>query len=254
MTKLSDEKRQDLLRKAEKLLRFTKENGCTEGEINNAADKIGEILRETDLTMDDIRVSTIKTDIVTESSMHEFGRIQEWEWEMFMAIAKVCSCRVYTFTKKTVENGKKIKTRTFKIVGTESDAMVCKYFCDCLMNALPPMAEKYCDNQTYFDRAGRLAIRTSYLKGLTDTVAERIERMVRPSTVTKEVSERGLSLVNNKLIAVDEKIKEEHPKMRSVKIRWTEAKADHYGEGKKDGHNVGLNLGIARSTPSGHIA
>jgi len=250
MPKISDEERKKLMARAEKLLRFTKENGASEGEINNAAEAIGRILRETDMSIEDIRVETIKTDIVTEESMHEFGRIQEWEWELFILFAKACSCKVYTHSQRTMKDGKKIKSRTFRLVGTESDAKVCKYFCDVMIRVLPDMAETYCDTATYFTRSGRLAVRTSYLKGLTETVAERIEKMVRPTDVSTAVTERGLSLTNNKLLAADAWMKD-NLKLKNSRIKWSANKEDHYAQGKADGHNVAIHQGVNHSKPAG---
>jgi hypothetical protein len=245
---LNDEQRRKVIDRCDKLMRFTKENGATPGEIENAAAKLGQLLRENNLALEDISVGSLKTDVGSEFSTLEMGRIQEWQYFLFGKIPETCSCSViYVDVRAPTPKQPRRCVKKIQMYGTLGDLKMCRYFCDVLCIILPSFAKQYCDGLEYKDRSERASATTSYLKGMIVTINERLAKMVRPPDDAPEVAERGLIIVNNKALAVADRMLIEHPKMKSFASPHTSLDHDHFGMGIERGKDVDLKFGLAET-------
>ena len=105
-----------------KLLEFNAGNNATSAEISNAAAIIGRILREHDLSMVDVDMQQIKSDIVACEHVTDYKTLPEWMISLSACVALAMDC--------TVVYGKKSDLSVLSVryalhfIGTKSDAEI----------------------------------------------------------------------------------------------------------------------------------
>ena len=120
------EEKESVLKRIQKLLQMSIENGASENEAMLAADKAQKLLQEHNLS-----ISDLKDDDQVEPMDSEDIEVERDLWKGYIrgATAKLYFCKTYT-TMKLDKHYRRVKVITF--VGRKSNRMVatemCKYF------------------------------------------------------------------------------------------------------------------------------
>lgn len=129
--------KESVLKKIQKLLKMSEENGASENEAMTAAQKVNELLQEHNLSMSDISTDDSAVEPIDKESF-DTPR-DKWKGWITAATAKLYFCTTYN-ERRVDENYKYVKVRTF--VGRESNRKVAKSMCDYFINAVERMADK----------------------------------------------------------------------------------------------------------------
>ena len=210
--------REEIMRRAAKLMAFQSGN-ATQAEIDNAAEKLGALLRENNISMSDVSASTIKSEIEEISHEGSYTKLPTWYVTLAVQITKALSCSVIICSK-----GK--HNKYFRIIGMSADARVASFFLDVCGRELPLM-----------EKRANPYNRISYLMGVSHGIGKRLRAMYLPPESTS--GERGLILT--KETAVTEYKENKFPKLGSYKCGNTGFLDDSYACGLKDSEKVSLN-------------
>lgn len=130
------EEKESILKRIQKLLKMSEENGASENEAMLAAQKAQELLSEHNLSMSDIKDDTEVEPIDKEA----FG-VERDNWQGWIAssTAKLYFCQMYSSTGVD-EKYRKVKQATY--VGRKSNRIVAKSMCDYFINTVKRLADK----------------------------------------------------------------------------------------------------------------
>src|SRR5262245_25866838 len=84
--------REEIMRRAQKLMAFT-EGNATAGEVENAAAMLGALLRENNLSLEDIRVEAMRGDVEEQDCRVGYWTIPGWYLSLVGWIARATNCR-----------------------------------------------------------------------------------------------------------------------------------------------------------------
>lgn len=228
--------RETILRRASRLAAMTQSGGATQAEAETAAARLGELLRENNLSMQDVTTAELEAEMQQAEAATGFRRIPGWAHDLSQYVASATETKVYVYSSCIVrgDNGcPQYKRARFKFVGHEADAAVAGYFMEYLLRALPDMAKR----RRPYNRA-------AYLSGVAIAVAIRLRNAIHP--VGDVDSGKDTALTVAKKQAVEEYCKKAFADSISKKMP-TASDGDPYSrqEGYQDGQRVPLNLGIA---------
>lgn len=132
------EEKESILKRIQKLLRMSEENGASQNEAMLAAQKVQELLQEHNLSLSDVD----KDEGVIEPIGSEDFDIDKDKWKSWItsATARLYFCTTYTSKRVDRATYKYVKVRTF--VGRESNRKVAKSMCDYFIEAVERMADK----------------------------------------------------------------------------------------------------------------
>lgn len=245
--------RAEIMRRATKLLQFQRGN-CTDAELQNAAEKLGQLLREHNLSMGEVRIEAARGQIEKKEKVTPWKRSPLWAICLSTRIADPCGCRVV----QQFDIGE--QAMVFRFIGMPSDAEVASYFFGFCMEQLPQMAseaKRKFDQQVAMmrqvygpDVKVKTFKRTSYLIGAADTIGLRLWKMIRPPDMS--VSERGLVLVKDK--AVMEYITQLYPDLRTTTRTTDEHYNTSYARGRRDAEQMPLQHGVQSGASAPGIA
>lgn len=222
--------REEILRRAQKLMSFT-EGNATAGEVENAAAMLGNLLRENNLSLEDIRVEAMRGDIEEQECQIAYWTIPGWYLRLSGWIAEATNCRTIVLTQPD-------GSHMLRIYGHKADAAVAAYFLEVTARTLPKIAKNE-----------KPANHKSYMLGLVDGVGQRLVAMVKP--VDAPESERAIILVKDK--AVDEHFESKHPAntREVIKRNNNVENLDDYTNGKKKADDIALNHGVRHQPVDG---
>jgi len=130
------EEKESILKRIQKLLKMSEDNGASENEAMLAAKKAQELLSEHNLSRSDIKDDTQAEPI--EKEQFDVER-DNWRGWIQSATAKLYFCQMYTSTRMN-EKYRQVKTATF--VGRKSNRIVAKSMCDYFINTVLRLADK----------------------------------------------------------------------------------------------------------------
>ena len=130
------EEKESVLKRIQKLLQMSTENGASENEAMLAADKAQKLLQEHNLSIADI-----KDDSQVEPMESEDVEVDRDLWKGYIrnATAKLYFCSTY-FTTKLDTHYKRVKVVTF--VGRKSNLMVATEMCKYFINTVERLADE----------------------------------------------------------------------------------------------------------------
>jgi hypothetical protein len=218
--------RADVIRKAQKLMSYTDAN-ASPAEVANAADKLGALLRDHNLSMTDVKPATIRSDVLEKVFQTSLlgSTMPAWYLRLGASIAGGVGCLF------VVHNDCASQAR---FIGPSVEVEVAVYFINSLLPRLADMAIAW-----PFD------LRESYLIGIADTIELRLKQMYSPAL--QESSERGLMCL--KKAATDDYMQDAYP---NIPTNPTPAPRPDiaYMNGRHDGISILLSQGIAGSDDS----
>ena len=130
------EEKESILKRIQKLLKMSEENGASENEAMLAAQKAQELLTEHNLSMSDVKDDTVAEPIEKESFDVERDNWRGW---IQSATAKLYFCQMYRSSRMN-DKYRQVKTATF--VGRKSNRIVAKSMCDYFINTVIRLADK----------------------------------------------------------------------------------------------------------------
>jgi hypothetical protein len=242
--------RDSIIRRASKLLAF-QAGTATTAEVELAAQRLGELLQAHNLTMQDIRVETLRQGIREERTRSGFARRPRWVIHLAAGVASACACTLITSYDIDEETSDVVLTEIF--VGHEADAAVARYFYDVLIRLLPEMARAHV--RTYPARL-RTRARNSYLLGVSDTVWKRLHAMLQPigADQVPSADPRGPStgLIHSKKLAIQLYLDEHRPDVhmaRKAKLNRSQIDLAALQAGCAAGNTVALHHGVRGGGP-----
>lgn len=269
----------------------TVDAGCTEEEALAAAEKVGELLSQYSLTMDEIDVREAKCVTVTfstgEAKTHPIG------W-CCVSLASFADCKVWHSRDKGSfeQTGRWSDSKyrrgdvVFKFFGQESDIDCVRYLFRVIFEAMETEVFKYKSTPHYRQSSTRRSASHSFLQGMASRISDRLwnmkreneaslrraheERMQAASTVVdahvaaahnyteherKASSIKGTALVVLKKQLVEQEFKEQIG-LKLVTRRSNTRVGDwkSYTSGQSAGDRVNLNRPIeGNSGPKGYL-
>jgi hypothetical protein len=222
-------KRQSILDKIRALLAKTVENGATEAEAMSAAAKAASMMNDYDLSMDDVDVkeSDVKReDFGLDIDMGTFVSM------VAMAVARLCGTRYWTD-----HGGRAATMGTY--FGLAHDVEISLYLLEVCQSAMTRELAKYEPIIALARKTVRSARRRSFLNGMAQRLAERINEMA-------DARQRGTgtALVPLKDALIDAAMQDENIKLKSNRARFGDLHVLDLLSGRQAGDLVSLNSAI----------
>ncbi len=233
-----DSKRDKISHRIKELMKKTTDNGCTEAEALSAAEMVGRLMQEYDLTMTEIEFKNIEflTHVIETDS-----RIASPIHNLVMSISK------YTNTKSWFSRG--LKSIKYSFFGTDQDTKVADYLFHLLSGAIKNETERYKKTNDYkLDKTNGRTKTSSFALGMAIRLAKRLEEMKESNKVDKET---GNSLVIiDKMSVVLEKFEDLNVKLRVENRKVNAGSRDSFLAGKSAADKVNISIGLNTSSSS----
>jgi len=182
MSKMS---RENIARRVRALAAMTRENGCTEEEAITAAEMLGRMLREHNMTLDEAALREQPFSRHTEAVEDIVG---ERLWKPADGIAYLTGCRYWTSRPG-------VAPVTITFFGFDHEVEVAKYLLDICARAMRDGRRVLDRSNQLLNPAKRRQRLFAYLDGMADTLRQRI-RDLRPP----EPAGTGLIVLRDALI------------------------------------------------------
>lgn len=178
----------------------TVERGCTEAEAMAAANKIGQLLKQYNLSMSEIYLSESDcTTKQTESNGRNKGPIDR----CLCAIANFCDCKVW-FDR--YRDGLR-----YNFFGLERDTELAIYLYSTIRVAMGSETFRFKQTREYHDTSyPARTLSTSFQKGMADRISKRLREMTanrKREESVEQVKSTGTDLVPVKQSKIDEEFK-----------------------------------------------
>ncbi len=223
----------------------TIDKGATEAEANSAMNKIDQLMRTYNLTLDqvfiehaDYRKYTITTDSRNSTAI----------CSCMVGIATFCDCKVW----RTHENG----NVAYCFFGMETDIHLASYLYTVIDRAIETETEKFKQSPEYTQRHGHgRGYVSSFQKGMASRIYHRLQAMhdVRMQDEQRPIASCGTSII----VLKNRRLKDEFEK---IGLRLTNRRSSSrisrggaYASGKEAGDRVNLNRPLAGSSVSGYL-
>jgi hypothetical protein len=213
-------------------MKKTTSNGCSEAEALTAAEMIGKLMQEYDLSMSEIEFKneefltlTIDTDSRIAAPIHSV----------------INSIGLYTDTKVWFTRGAKI---VYSFFGTKKDTEIAGFLYNLLVGAIKMETESFKKTDSY--KLSSLNGRTktsSFANGMATRLSHRLQEMKREQEVKNESTSTSLVPVNKMSIVLDQFGKLNIGLKTSVR-RTTAGSYDAYRAGQAAGDRVNINGGL----------
>jgi hypothetical protein len=161
--------RENAINKIRQMLNRTVENGCSEGEAMNAAEKVGQLLQVYNLTMDQIFISEGKCQTIYIST----GQKNRHPIDPCMVgIASFCDCKVW------FSGGRYRDESQYGIFGMETDTLMVQYLYGIIKQAIDNETENFKRSPEYVnDSYARKRKTVSFQKGMSRRICARLNEM-----------------------------------------------------------------------------
>lgn len=220
------EDRKKKLERVKRVIRLlqekTTENGCTEQEAMEAARKMGELLSENELTMDEVGV---REDAAACETNHVFAA-DGYAGTLISGIAKFCTLIAYQ------EPGRGHGMR-YALFGTPHDLEIAKYLYEVCAEA---MEHDWCGFME--DHGYSMKKRESFRMGFSSRVYQRLAKMKVERDARNASQSRALVVLKDQLV----KSEWDKQGVKLGKARGQRAADAHaYSQGSAAGARVNLN-------------
>jgi len=238
--------KESVLNRIQKLLKMSTENGASENEAMQAADKAQKLLQEHNLSIADI-----KDDSQAEPMDSEDIEVDRDVWKGYIrnATAKLYFCKTYT-TMKFDSRYKKVKIITF--VGRKSNRMVatemCKYFINTVDRLAAEEFRKVPGSRATINRMAH-AFKQGAASKLSGRLRERYEEIV-PAYIPQGNPDGLPVLYKNEQMAITKWLEDQGIKLRSASSKMSIRDRVAYSRGSEKGDGIGINTQINARTKS----
>ena len=240
------EEKESILKRIQKLLKMSTENGASENEAMLAADKAQKLLQEHNLSIADIKDDSQAEPIDSEDT--EVDR-DLWKGYIRNATAKLYFCTTYT-TMKLDTHYKRVKVITF--VGRKSNRMVatemCKYFINTVDRLAAEEFKEVPGNRAAINRMAH-AFKQGAASKLSARLRERYEE-IAPEYIPQGNPDGLPVLYKNEQKAITTWLEQKGIRLRSAKSRMSIRDRVAYSRGSEKGDGIGINTQIHARTKS----
>jgi len=240
------EEKESILKRIQKLLKMSTENGASENEAMLAADKAQKLLQEHNLSIADIKDDSQAEPIDSEDT--EVDR-DLWKGYIRNATAKLYFCTTYT-TMKLDTHYKRVKVITF--VGRKSNRMVatemCKYFINTVDRLAAEEFKEVPGNRATINRMAH-AFKQGAASKLSARLRERYEE-IAPEYIPQGNPDGLPVLYKNEQKAITTWLEQKGIRLRSAKSRMSIRDRVAYSRGSEKGDGIGINTQINARTKS----
>jgi hypothetical protein len=202
----------------------TIDNGCTEAEANSATNKIDQLLKDYNLTIDEVFIQ--QSECKKEEISTKFTNRHPIDG-CLRAIANFCNCRVWASKNRTL---------SYIFFGLPTDVDAAKYLYNMIYSAIETetIAFKLTGGHSKRDT-------TSFKKGIVARISIRLNDIIQQNKV---VPSAGTSLV----VVKNHKVKEEFDKLNlnltTPQKSAQNIKFDAFNAGYNAGGNISLNKAL----------
>jgi hypothetical protein len=240
------EEKESILKRIQKLLKMSQENGASENEAMLAANKAQQLLSEHNLSMSDIKDDTEVEPIDKESV--DVAR-DNWRGWIQSATAKLYFCQMYT-SSDVDANYRRVKKATF--VGRKSNRIVAKSMCDYFISTVIRLAEnefKTVPGSKSAINRMKQAFKLGCASRLSKRLKDRFEEIAPPYEGIKNPD--GLPMLyKNEQKALSEWLVNHGIRIVSKKSSMNIRDRAAYHNGKAAGGGIGLNTQVNAQTKS----
>ena len=240
------EEKESVLKRIQKLLKMSIENGASENEAMFAADKAQKLLQEHNLSITDIKDDSQAEPI--ESEDVEVDR-DLWKGYIRTATAKLYFCKTYTHVKLD-KYYKKVKIFTF--VGRKSNRMVATEMCKYFINTVDRLADEEF-REVPGNRATINRMAHAFKQGAASKLSGRLRKRyeeIAPEYIPQGNPDGLPVLYKNEQKAITTWLEQKGIKLRSAKSRMSIRDRVAYSRGSEKGDGIGINTQINARTKS----
>ena len=240
------EEKESILKRIQKLLKMSEDNGASENEAMLAAKKAQELLSEHNLSMSDIKDDTQVEPIERETYDAEKDNWQGW---IQSSTAKLYFCQF--FSKTGVDsNYKRVSKAVF--VGRKSNRIVAKSMCDYFINTVKRLAEKEFETVPG-SKSAINKMKRAFILGCATRLQKRINERFNEIAPPYEGIQNpdGLPMLyKNEQKAISEWLKTQGVRIVSKKSSMNIRDRAAYYNGQSKGNGIGLDTQVNNQTRS----
>jgi hypothetical protein len=220
----------------------TVDAGCTEQEANSAMIKVGELLAQYKLSMNEV-------DVRAETCIQMVcgtGKLKLAQHSVFsMSLARFCSVKVWS--------SKAPKQWTFVFFGLESDVQMASYLFQVIDRAMNTEVARYKQTAEYkYAEVHRKRLSNSFQNGFAYRIHERLSKMAREAEAARRANPAMSSSTALVVIATEKKVEEEFKKTGTRLFRRPHyTRTTEHGSaaaGRSAAENVNLSRPVEGST------
>jgi len=240
------EEKESILKRIQKLLKLSVENGASENEAMQAADKAQKLLQEHNLSIADI-----KDEDQVEPMDSEDVEVDRDLWKGYIrnSTAKLYFCKTYT-TMKLDRHYKRIKVITF--VGRKSNRLVATEMCKYFINTIERLtAEEF--KAVPGSRASINKMSHAFKQGAANRLSKRlIEKYneIVPDYIPQGNPDGLPVLYKNEQMAITKWLEQKGIRLRSSTSRMSIRDRVAYSRGQSQANGIGLNTQVNDKTKS----
>jgi|TARA_A100001011_G_scaffold387539_1_gene465477 hypothetical protein len=240
------EEKESVLKRIQKLLQMSIENGASENEAMLAADKAQKLLQEHNLS-----ISDLKDDDQVEPMDSEDIEVERDLWKGYIrgATAKLYFCKTYT-TMKLDKHYRRVKVITF--VGRKSNRMVATEMCKYFINTVDRLAA-----EEFREVPGSRASINKMSHAFKQGCASRLQRRLldRYNEIAPEYIPQGNPdglpvLYKNEQMAITKWLEQKGIRLVSRKQSMSIRDRVAYSRGSEKANGIGLNTQVNARTKS----
>ena len=240
------EEKESVLKRIQKLLKMSTENGASENEAMLAADKAQKLLQEHNLS-----ISDLKDEDQVEPMDSEDVEVDRDLWKGYIrgATAKLYFCKTYT-TMKLDKHYRRVKVITF--VGRKSNRMVATEMCKYFINTVDRLAA-----EEFREVPGSRASINKMSHAFKQGCASRLQRRLldRYNEIAPEYIPQGNPdglpvLYKNEQMAITKWLEQKGIRLVSRKQSMSIRDRVAYSRGSEKANGIGLNTQVNARTKS----
>lgn len=240
------EEKESVLKRIQKLLQMSTENGASENEAMLAADKAQKLLQEHNLS-----ISDLKDDDQVEPMDSEDIEVERDLWKGYIrsATAKLYFCKTYT-SHKLDKQYRKVKVITF--VGRKSNRMVATEMCKYFINTVDRLAaEEF--REVPGSRASINKMSHAFKQGCASRLQRRLldrYNEIVPEYIPQDNPDGLPVLYKNEQMAITKWLEQKGIRLVSRKQSMSIRDRVAYSRGSEKANGIGLNTQVNARTKS----
>ena len=226
----------DVIRKARKLMDYEHGN-CSEGELENAASILQQLLQTYELSTDDIQATVILEDIAQTAARTQYASIPAWLGALACDVADAYNCRVlsYYYYDAKLAFGTAVKVG-FRFVGEKAEVQIASWFFELLYTRLYDLATTQAATRCVTGR-NIAPYRNSFIRSASRAIKR---RLIEDQRVAMQADPALKAIILSKKGAIDV-FMQRYAAMEHRGISTT----DDFS-GTFDGHRAGKNIHLTR--------
>ena len=240
------EEKESVLKRIQKLLKMSTENGASENEAMLAADKAQKLLQEHNLS-----ISDLKDDEQVEPMDSEDIEVERDLWKGYIrnATAKLYFCKTYQ-THKYDTKYKRVKVITF--VGRKSNRLVATEMCKYFINTVEKLAaEEFREVPGSRSQINRMS--HAFKQGAAAKLSKRLNdryNEIAPEYIPQDNPDGLPILYKNEQMAITKYLEQKGIRLTSQRSSMNIRDRVAYSRGSQKGNGIGINTQVNDRTKS----